>query len=813
MTQHRIVVPAIPLPCLANKRLLPRPSWLLALAITLPGLSLAEIRLAADANPGQQLGSQLNVPVIGIANPNDRGLSHNRFQQFDVGRPGVVFNNSLAAGTSQLAGQLAANPALTRTANVILTEVTGNQPSMLAGALEVFGAQADVIVANPNGITLNGVKTVNIGGLVASTGVASLGDSLSLDVQNGNARVVVGANGVDTRGLSYFDIVARSVALNGNVGSPGSSADVQVLAGLNRYNAEQRSYTSLPGAPAGAPTLAIEGSVAGAMHGRNITLISSESGVGVRHSGLISAAQDIRIQADGDIELRDVQAGRHLNVQSSGEIKTIANAEKSAIQAAGDIRLAADTIDLGVDMHSQRFTAQAKTLTLNAATLKARANDPVAAALTLDVENLLLNGSLFVTSGAFYLPVVSREGMLQAYTMGRYLPNVTLASTSRIESAGGLRINARRIDNNQGIIDSAGSQGLQISADTLNHLGLMHSEGAIDIAAGTLNNLCLSGQTRDICAGILGATNASFKVDRMNNQAGLAAKGGLALQLGDGRHTNGKSAEIYGGSDLIITRRYPGINSVLDNQGWIRGANEARIYQNAVTNSGSLSIGKQLNLQAYATFINSGQVLAPTLVIATQAMRLNSGSWVGARNTMTLTSSGDFASERGARIYADDLTLTTTGALYNDAQFATRGNMRIYAGGKLTNTGSIFADGDLQMITEQTLTNQNNGDFGGNNLLVKANGDIINSDHGVMVSQSQTTLEAGGTVLNDLYSFISSTRLTIRASLLRNQMTGIIEGWESLHVGANTRQQNTDGAVMMLNGQVVSEAEPEPQSF
>ena len=68
------------------------------------------------------------VEIINIATPNDQGLSHNRYQQFNVDPSGLVLNNATAQlSQSQLAGLVQNNPNLTggQAAKVILNEVIG----------------------------------------------------------------------------------------------------------------------------------------------------------------------------------------------------------------------------------------------------------------------------------------------------------------------------------------------------------------------------------------------------------------------------------------------------------------------------------------------------------------------------------------------------------------------------------------------------------------------------------------------------------------------------------------------------------------
>lgn len=102
-----------------------------------------------------------------IAPANGSGVSHNLFTQLNAGSAGVVLNNAVTAGNSQLAGAIGGNvlfggnPAAQ--ARLIVNEVTSTAASTLAGGIEVYGTRADVVIANPNGITCNGCGFINTG--------------------------------------------------------------------------------------------------------------------------------------------------------------------------------------------------------------------------------------------------------------------------------------------------------------------------------------------------------------------------------------------------------------------------------------------------------------------------------------------------------------------------------------------------------------------------------------------------------------------------------------------------------------------------
>ena len=145
--------------------------------------------------------SENGTDVINIVNPNSNGLSHNKYNEFNVGEnDGVILNNSKVDGNSVLGGKVTANTNLTNNAKVILNEVKGNNASNLNGGIEVFGAKSDLIIANENGINVNGANFINTGALNLSTGRVNLeGGNLVLDTSKSlNSSLNIGEKGVTT---------------------------------------------------------------------------------------------------------------------------------------------------------------------------------------------------------------------------------------------------------------------------------------------------------------------------------------------------------------------------------------------------------------------------------------------------------------------------------------------------------------------------------------------------------------------------------------------------------------------------------------
>ena len=115
-----------------------------------------------------------SIPVIQIASPI-HGVSHNRYESFSTDT-GAIFNNATTPIISTQIGPVDANHNLRESANLIVNEVVGTSSSQLAGPFEVAGQPADVVIANPNGISIKGVHFINTSKATFTTGVPHMVD-------------------------------------------------------------------------------------------------------------------------------------------------------------------------------------------------------------------------------------------------------------------------------------------------------------------------------------------------------------------------------------------------------------------------------------------------------------------------------------------------------------------------------------------------------------------------------------------------------------------------------------------------------------
>ncbi|WP_394651073.1 DUF637 domain-containing protein [uncultured Acinetobacter sp.] len=323
----------------------------------------AQIQPDNSANAGNrpvigvgQNGQGQNVPVVNIQTPTN-GVSHNIYKQMDVLPEGVVLNNSRTGANSVLVGTVGANPFLAQgEARIILNEVNSNIATRFEGNLEVAGQRADVIIANPAGINIQGGGFINANKAILTTGKPQLNADGSIQqfiVDQG--KITVSAKSGSSLGLGgnnnnaeYVDIYARALELNAQL---YANKDIQAITGANNISADLQQLSNRTGTGT-TPTLAIDVKNLGGMYANNIYLLGNEKGLGVSNAGTIRAVNNLVVTSAGKIEhtgslestsniqglvsLQTTQAGDNGNINSSGQISSYDNI---SINAANDINL------------------------------------------------------------------------------------------------------------------------------------------------------------------------------------------------------------------------------------------------------------------------------------------------------------------------------------------------------------------------------------------------------------------------------------------------------------------------------------------
>lgn len=254
------------------------------------------------------------VPVVNIKNPNGKGVSQNFYNDFNVSNKGLVLNNSQNVTQTQLGGYIEGNPNLKNgSASLILNEVIGQNPSNLAGYIEVGGARADVVVANPNGISCNGCGFINTNHATLTTGQSIMedGELRGFDVQGGAVSIL--GEGLNASNTERFDIIARSVTLAGEL-----HADrLNIVTGQQKVDRETLT-TSNATTDGDKPEFAIDSSALGGMYANRIRLIANEDGVGVKLDAPVAAQNgDLQLSANGKIQHSDLAATSNIAIDAN----------------------------------------------------------------------------------------------------------------------------------------------------------------------------------------------------------------------------------------------------------------------------------------------------------------------------------------------------------------------------------------------------------------------------------------------------------------------------------------------------------------
>ncbi|PXV53624.1 filamentous hemagglutinin family N-terminal domain-containing protein [Dyella jiangningensis] len=324
--------------------------------------SVASAQITSDMHaPGNQrptvMGSSNAAPLINITTPSKAGVSRNTYSDFNVGRDGAVLNNSRTNTATQLAGTVAGNPWLaTGTAKVILNEVNGPNPSALNGVIEVAGDRAQVIVANPAGISCDGCGVINANRFTLTTGTPILNGGALDGYRVSGGTVQVNGKGLDATSADYTDIIARAVQVNGSIWSP----QLQVTTGANEVSADHTQVTAINGT-GDKPAFALDVSALGGMYANKIVLLGTEHGVGARNAGSIGAqAGDLVVTVDGRLEnTGSLQSQANTQIAASGGVS---NAKMISASRELTIYTPADVDNSGGTLNAARVAVDAASL-------------------------------------------------------------------------------------------------------------------------------------------------------------------------------------------------------------------------------------------------------------------------------------------------------------------------------------------------------------------------------------------------------------------------------------------------------------------
>ncbi|ALV05759.1 two-partner secretion domain-containing protein [Roseateles depolymerans] len=571
-------------------------------AVTLTPDVLAQVVADPNAPKNQQptvVTTANGTTQVNIQTPSAAGVSRNTYSQFDVNAKGVILNNARTDASTQLGGYVQANPWLAKgSARVILNEVNSSAPSQLKGFVEVAGQRAEVIIANPAGIQVDGGGFINASAAVLTTGTPRFntdGSIAGYGVQGGLIRI--DGQGLDASQTDYTALLARAVEINAGLWAK----DARIQTGTQVMSVDSNGVTAGETlAPTGErPRYALDSTALGGIYAQRITLVGTEAGLGVRQDGQVVGGQ-LTLRADGWLEntgtvyaqQADANGAPALTVQSNsgvrnaGWIASRGTAQVEAPQLKGDT----GSVTAAGMASDGTLVAGAGSLSLSAQQSVSQSGQLLAAErLTVQAPSVELGGAqaqagtLTLSGGS----VAAREALLVATGAVEATASTALDLTRSQVQAASIAATAPTLTADGAQWSASGTLSLQ-SAGTL-------STRAASLAGGKLSVTARDIDLRQAEWLQIGTEALSVRAGgTITADGGRIASNGASLTLAaDAFSALGASVEHYGSGALGLEGRS------LDFSGatlWSNGALWARGAQ--VTLSGADVQARALSLQA-----------------------------------------------------------------------------------------------------------------------------------------------------------------------------------------------------------------------
>jgi len=501
------------------------------------------------------------VDQIDIARPTGNGTSYNSLKELQVGERGLILNNNKnIVVQTEIAGLVVRNRNLDNgtEANLIITEITGKNRTGINGYVEVAGKRADIVIANRNGIHVNGGGFLNSDRVTLTTGRLNMenGDLKSIDVTEG--KVSIGEKGIDALSLSDLELIGKTVDVSGII---KGSKDTRVLisAGGQTYEYKTKKVTGKGETYEG---IAVDGKAAGSMYAGKIDIISNDSGAGVNTKGDLVSIDDVTITANGNITTNKVHsekrvayktnrkvrirkqttAGKQVTVQAKkteidvdakvitgylektlGEASFKAEGEevknKGEIQAEGKISIKSKLTENSGEMYSTVKTeVEGGKLDNSRGTLKSDGKIEVKTSETVNREGYILSDGL------------TKEEVQKEETSAA-------VSTTGAPKEYGVNISGK-LDNTRGVIRG---RDITVGGDLVaNEKGQIRTSGNINLNGKNINN------AKGEITGNIGKLNAERLI---NDEGKLTSSQRIEGVI---KETSNRNGEIYGAEGIKI---------------------------------------------------------------------------------------------------------------------------------------------------------------------------------------------------------------------------------------------------------------------
>ncbi|EPW8797335.1 filamentous hemagglutinin N-terminal domain-containing protein [Morganella morganii] len=300
------------------------------LSVISSALFLAQFASATDitVNPVSSERTQVirqgNTTTINIAPANIHGVSYNAYDQFNVGKHGVAFNNRESG------------------AGMIINEVLSTEKSQLRGNMHVDGQKAHLIIANPNGIACNGCSVSGADQLTLTGGkiVFSLdGELLGYHNSKNNSNIRI-SNTTENAfsSVNKFNVIAENITIrNSEISTP----NLVMFSGHELVKYSPDTVRGLEALPGSSGTQKSKLTISKDSHIKTDNMYISTNNTDIKNHGMITVG-DAQKQHAMNSQLTLDLVNSHLTNGSKGNIRvTDADSilENSQITNNGNINI------------------------------------------------------------------------------------------------------------------------------------------------------------------------------------------------------------------------------------------------------------------------------------------------------------------------------------------------------------------------------------------------------------------------------------------------------------------------------------------
>ncbi|WP_236931769.1 hemagglutinin repeat-containing protein [Fusobacterium animalis] len=674
------------------------------------------------------------VPLVNIETPDNNGTSHNVYKDYNVDSRGAILNNAKDLTNSQLGGLIYGNPNLQNSneASTIINEVSGVNRSRIEGYQEIAGKRANYILANPNGIYINGAGFINTGNVTLTTG---RGNNL-LNPEKG--MIEVAGKGLDLRNINKAELIARVAELSAPV-----------------YGGEEVNLKL--GSKNNKPEYALDARALGSIYAGRINIIVNEDGVGVKTQAPMYATKgDVVISSRGKVYLKDTQAKGDIKISSTEteiDNKLLAenkiNIENKKLLNKGQIIANKDvTIKGNVENNKLIFTNNNLYIEGN---LKN----------TADIQtknNIKINGKNTENTG---LIVADRKININSDNIN---------NTNKLVAKDTLDIN-NKILTNSGKIYSGNET--KIVNQKINNLGDITSSGKIDINSTDIesNNILANGDisinTKELKSKgkIYSDKNVSLISNNIENNE-LTAKN---LKIVTDKLNN--NTKIATTANMDITAKN------LVNKGMIYSTGKNDLKVTDLRNNGNiLSVGN-INISQNKNLINSGKIQSNEDMVINSKDIKNNKEFI-AKNINIETGK----LENTDKLIATNDMVVNSGILNNSS--LVQALKMTLIGDTITNNGNVLGVNDIS-IKNKNLKNDgslvNNGRIQATNILELNIKDIENNN---IIFSKDSNINSQS--LKNKNEIVSTGKAVINSDSLENDNTkGVIFSKDELNITSN----------------------------